>query len=191
VHIFRKSIAANKRPTQLRPGYFPTQPEAIFLDMKGKKLKNFTFLGENFQILTQTINGWPDPTRATKKLTLPGSKIFDPYPSLWLYMSDIPFRKKGIFKCKQNEGGEKTLIELSEVRFLGMKPKFQRNKNQTDSPLFGKPKLSFWEFLLMAKDSFWTCKIVLFYTEANQLVEEVWDKYKYFVVIISIYFHLK
>jgi len=30
------------------------------------------FLGEIFQIQTQTINGWPDP----------GQKIFDPDPSL-------------------------------------------------------------------------------------------------------------
>jgi len=41
------------------------------------------FLGENFQIQTQTINGWPDPTRATKiDPTQPWSKNFDPYPSL-------------------------------------------------------------------------------------------------------------
>jgi len=53
---------AVKRPTRLRPGYFPTQPEEIFFDPKGKKLKNLTFLGEIFQIQTQTINGWPDPT---------------------------------------------------------------------------------------------------------------------------------
>jgi len=34
-----------------------TQPEEIFFDPKGKKLKNLTFLGEIFQIQTQTING--------------------------------------------------------------------------------------------------------------------------------------
>jgi len=55
--------AVNKRPTRLWPGYFPTWPEAIFFDPKGKKLKNLTFLGEIFGILTKTINVWPDPTR--------------------------------------------------------------------------------------------------------------------------------
>jgi len=47
------------------------------------------FLGEIFQIQTQTINGSPDPIRVTKnwpdlshkKFTQPGSKIFDPDPS--------------------------------------------------------------------------------------------------------------
>jgi len=34
-----------------------TQPEVIFFDPKGKKLKNLTFLGEIFQIQTQTISG--------------------------------------------------------------------------------------------------------------------------------------
>jgi len=67
--------AVNMRPTRLWPGHFPTRPEAIFFDPKGKKLKNLMFLGEIFQILAQTINGWPVPTR-------PGSKIFDPDPSL-------------------------------------------------------------------------------------------------------------
>jgi len=56
-------LTFNKRLTRLWPGYFSTQPEAIFFDPKGKKLKNLTFLGEIFQILTQTINGWPDLTR--------------------------------------------------------------------------------------------------------------------------------
>jgi len=53
----------NKRPTRLWPGYFLTRPEEIFFAPKGKKLKNLTFLGEIFKIQTQTINGWPDPTR--------------------------------------------------------------------------------------------------------------------------------
>jgi len=44
----------------------PTRPEAIFFDPKGEKLKNLTFLAEIFRILTQTINGRPDPPRATK-----------------------------------------------------------------------------------------------------------------------------
>jgi len=59
--------AVNKRPTRLQPKYFPTQPEEIFFDTKGKKLKILTFLGEIFQIQTQTINGRPDPSH--KKLT--------------------------------------------------------------------------------------------------------------------------
>jgi len=73
--------AVNKRPTRLRPGYFPTRPEEIFFDPKGKKLKNLTFLGEIFRILTQTINGWPDPTRAIKNWPDPTRvKIFWPGP---------------------------------------------------------------------------------------------------------------
>jgi len=69
--------AVNKRSAQLWSGYFPTRPEAIFFDPKGKKLKNLTFLGEIFQILTQTINGWPDPTQDTKNWPNPTRvKIF-------------------------------------------------------------------------------------------------------------------
>jgi len=64
------------RPTRLRSGYFPTRHEAIFFDPKGKKLKNLKFLGEIFEIQSQTINGWTDPTR-------PGSKLIDPDPSLF------------------------------------------------------------------------------------------------------------
>jgi len=30
--------------------------------LRGKKLKNLMFLGEIFQIQSQTINGWPDPS---------------------------------------------------------------------------------------------------------------------------------
>jgi len=74
--------AVNKRLTQLWPRYFPTRPKAIFFDPKGKKLKNSMFLGEIFEIQTQTINGWPNPTwPEPQKLTWPG-KIFDPDPSL-------------------------------------------------------------------------------------------------------------
>jgi len=67
--------AVNKRPTPLWPGYFSTQTEEIFFEPNGKKLKNLTFLGEIFQIQTQTINGWPNPSH--KKLTWPnlGQKI--------------------------------------------------------------------------------------------------------------------
>jgi len=75
----------NKRPTRLWPGYFPTRPEAIFFDPKGKKLKNLTFLEEIFEIQTQTINGWPGLTRPEPQKidpTRPGSKIFEPDPSL-------------------------------------------------------------------------------------------------------------
>jgi len=59
--------AVNKRQTRLWPGYFLIRPEDIFFDPKGKKLKNLTFLGENFQIHTQTKDGWPDPTQPSKK----------------------------------------------------------------------------------------------------------------------------
>jgi len=115
--------AVNKRPTHLRPGYFPTWPEEIFFDPKGKKLKNLTFfifyfyfclfflvssefnhdrhftvlagnnflfiflyifvvtrIGDTFQIQTQTINGWPEPQKIDP--TWPGSKFYDPDPSL-------------------------------------------------------------------------------------------------------------
>jgi len=53
--------AVKKRPTRLWPGYFPTLPEDILFDPRGKKLKNLTFLEEIFQILIQAINGWSDP----------------------------------------------------------------------------------------------------------------------------------
>jgi len=54
--------AVNKRPA--RPPltqvlFDPTR--RIFFWPNGEKLKNLTFLGEIFQIQTQTINGWPDP----------------------------------------------------------------------------------------------------------------------------------
>jgi len=58
--------AVNKRPTRLWPRYFSTRPKEIFFDPKGKKLKNLTFLGEIFQIQTQTINGWPKLTKVKK-----------------------------------------------------------------------------------------------------------------------------
>jgi len=59
----------NKRPTRLRPGYFPTRPEEeIFFDPKGK---NLTFLGEIFEIQNPNHKWltWPDPSH--KKLTQP------------------------------------------------------------------------------------------------------------------------
>jgi len=65
--------AVNKRPTRLRPGYFPsqrTQPEAIFFWPDGKKLKNLTFL-----IQTQTINVWPDPSHKNLTRPNPGQKF--------------------------------------------------------------------------------------------------------------------
>jgi len=58
----------------------PTRPEAIFFDPRWKKLKNLTFLGEIFKIQTQTINGRPEPQKIDP--ARPGSKIFDPDPSL-------------------------------------------------------------------------------------------------------------
>jgi len=53
--------AVNKRLPRLWPGYFPTWPEEIFFWPEGNKIEKLTFLGEIFQIQTQTINGWPDP----------------------------------------------------------------------------------------------------------------------------------
>jgi len=48
------------------------------------------FLGEIFQILTQTINGWPDPTRPEPQKNDPTRvKIFDPDPSLALHQKTI------------------------------------------------------------------------------------------------------
>jgi len=84
--------AANKGPTRLQPGYFLTRPEEIFFDPKRKKLKNLTFLGEIFQIQTQTINDWPDPSH--KKLTQP-----DPDPSLL----DTPKHIVEQFKVKNSK----------------------------------------------------------------------------------------
>jgi len=61
------STAVNKSQTRLWPKYFLTQPDVIFLNQRGKRLKNLEFLGEIFQ--TQTKDGWLDVTRATKNLT--------------------------------------------------------------------------------------------------------------------------
>jgi len=75
----------NKRQTGLQHGDFPTRPEEIFFDSEGKKLKILTFLGEIFQIQTQTINRWPNPTQPEQQKidpTQPRSKNFDPDPSL-------------------------------------------------------------------------------------------------------------
>jgi len=54
------------------------------------------FLGEIFQIQTQTINGWPDPTQPEPQkidLTQPGSKKFDPGPSL-LFCAGVDFYRR-------------------------------------------------------------------------------------------------
>jgi len=67
--------AVNKRPTQVL--FDPTWRD--FFWPEGEKLKKLTFLGEIFQIKTQTIDGWPDPTRAAKNWP---DKFFDPNPSL-------------------------------------------------------------------------------------------------------------
>jgi len=66
--------AVNKRPTRLWPGYYSTRSEEIFFDPKEKKL---TFLGEIFQILTQTINGWPDPTQVKNIWPRPITSLLD------------------------------------------------------------------------------------------------------------------
>jgi len=55
--------AVNKRPTRLRPGYFPIRPEDIFLIRKQKNWKiwcirgNFPNSNPNHNLLI-----WPDPT---------------------------------------------------------------------------------------------------------------------------------
>jgi len=46
-----------------------------FFDPKEEKIKNLTFWREIFQIQSQTINGRPDSTRATKNLPDQGQKI--------------------------------------------------------------------------------------------------------------------
>jgi len=43
-----------------------------FFEPERKNIKNLTILGEIFQIQTQSIDGWPDPTWV---------KNFDPDPS--------------------------------------------------------------------------------------------------------------
>jgi len=71
--------AVNKRPTRLWPGFFLTQPEEIFFEPKGKKLKNLALLVEIFQ--TQTINGWPNLTRPKpQKINSTWVKKFWPKP---------------------------------------------------------------------------------------------------------------
>jgi len=99
--------AVNKRPTRLWPGYFPTRPEAIFFDPKEKKLKNLTFLAEISWILNQTINGRPDPSH--KKLTRPGSKIFDPDPSL---------HRSELIGIPLQEGKLKKIMMRNNYKFL-------------------------------------------------------------------------
>jgi len=67
--------AVNKRQSSLQPGYFLTRPKDIFFDTKGKKLKNLTCLGEIFQIQTQIMNGWPNPSHQKLTLPNPGQKF--------------------------------------------------------------------------------------------------------------------
>jgi len=72
-----------------QPGYFLTRPNEIFLTWRGKIWKIWGFLWEIFQ--TQTKDGWPNTTRATKNW--PRLKIFDLDPSLpfpLLQLSLIP-----------------------------------------------------------------------------------------------------
>jgi len=47
------------------PGTFRPDMKWFFLH-EGKKIEIFDILGEIFKIQPQTINVWPDPTRATK-----------------------------------------------------------------------------------------------------------------------------
>jgi len=55
-------------------GTFRPDPKQFFYP-KQKKIENLTFLGEIFQILTQTRNGWPNLTRATKNWPDPGENF--------------------------------------------------------------------------------------------------------------------
>jgi len=88
--------AINKRPTCLWPGYFPTQPEEIFFDPKGK---NLTFLGEIFRIQTQTINGWPNPSHIKLTRPYPESKKFDPGRVCHLWVWKILLKTKFSIFC--------------------------------------------------------------------------------------------
>jgi len=65
----------NMMPTCFWPRYYWTQSEEIFLNLNGKKLKNFGYLGEIFQ----PKDGWPDQTRTTK-IDSNRVKIFWPRP---------------------------------------------------------------------------------------------------------------
>jgi len=70
---FQTGIKASDRKLKSKlVGSNPQPCQQFFIrDCKRKQQDNFnlTFLGEIFQILTQTINGWPDPSH--KKLTRP------------------------------------------------------------------------------------------------------------------------
>jgi len=93
--------AVNKRPTWVLSN--PTRSN--FFLPEGGKLKNLTFLGEIFQILTQTINRWPDPSK--KKITRPGSKNFDPNPSLIITVcSRVQFSVTNLIRHAQNSLSE-------------------------------------------------------------------------------------
>jgi len=82
-------LVVNKRlPPLIRVLFDLTQRD--FFDPKRKKLKNLTFLGDIFQIQTQTISGLPNPTRATKNWPDPSLKdgltqtTFEPF---WFFNS--------------------------------------------------------------------------------------------------------
>jgi len=60
VTVVEMGPAVNMRPTRIWPGYFSTRSKEGFWP-EVKNLKNLMFLGEIFQIQTQTINGWPGP----------------------------------------------------------------------------------------------------------------------------------
>jgi len=64
--------AVNKRPTRLQPGYFLTRPE-------GKKIEKFDVFRGNFNPNHKWLTR-PEPQKIDP--TWPGSKNFDPDPSL-------------------------------------------------------------------------------------------------------------
>jgi len=60
----RSKLTFDPQKIRGRPAFDPTLRN--FFWPEGQNLKNLMYLGKNFQIQTQTINGWPDLTRATK-----------------------------------------------------------------------------------------------------------------------------
>jgi len=80
----------------------PTQ--RYFFWPEGKKIEKFDVLGEIFQIQTLTINGWPEPTRATKNWPDPTRvKIFWPGPITAIVGLIVNKSTKKKSQCSFNE----------------------------------------------------------------------------------------
>jgi len=72
--------AVNKRLTPFDPVTFRPDPKRFFFNPKGKNWTIWRFLGGNF----------PNSNPNHKWLTRPGSKIFDPDPSLeWMAFGEM------------------------------------------------------------------------------------------------------